>query len=147
MSHISEHDRWTIVAQHESGVQTADIHRQHGWSKDTIRHWIRQYEHTGTVADAPRPGRPTKVTRSVQQSIRQHMANQQRRSLRYMAHHMRRQQIADISYRTIARAAHNLHLQPYHIRYQPNITPEIATRRIHYANSLCTTRLESSSVL
>jgi len=135
MAHLSEHDRWTIVSLHEQGLSTADIHRQHGWKKDTIRRWIRHYEQNGDVADAPRPGRPTKITRTVQREIRQQMVNQQRRSTRYMAHRMRRQQIANVSYRTVQRAAHNMGLQPYHIRYQPNITPAIAQRRIAYSHA------------
>lgn len=138
MSELPEVDRWTIVALHNEGYTPSHIHHLHGWTRDTIYRWIRTYERTGTVDDAYRLGRPSKVTRSVQQAIRQQMRNKQRRSSRYMAHKLARDRTATLTYRTVQSAAHDMGLRPFKVRNIPNITQPIQQRRIAFAYAYAT---------
>jgi transposase len=135
MSELAESDRWTIVALHNEGYTVTRIHNLHGYSRPTIYRWIRTYERTGTVADEYREGRPTKVTRAVQQAIRQQMRNKRRRSSRYMAHKLARDRTASLTYRTVQSAAHDMGLHPFKVRNIPNITPSIQQRRIAFAHA------------
>lgn len=135
MSELAESERWTIVALHNEGYTPSTMHRLHGWPRPTIYQWIRTYERTGTVEDAHRVGRPTKVTRAVQTAIKQQMANKRRRSIRYMSHKLARDTTATISYSTVDRAAHKVGLQPYRLTNVPNITSAIQPRRIEFAHA------------
>ena len=139
MAHLSEGERWTLVALYNEGHSIRELAHTHKIDRNTVRRWIRTYERTGTVADAQRAGRPSKVTCSVQTAIKRQMANKQRRSSRYMAVKMRREGTANISYRTVQRAAHTMGYTPYHIRNIPNITPECEQRRVAYAHQYANT--------
>jgi transposase len=59
---MNQQERWNIVSCIQRGMTYDAIHKEFGYARTTISRWWQRYCETGGVEDAPRSGRPLKLT-------------------------------------------------------------------------------------
>ena len=62
-------DRWAVISWYKEGLTTAEICRKTGFYKQFVTHWISKYKDSGSVEDAPRAGRPRKLSERVERAV------------------------------------------------------------------------------
>ena len=62
-------DRWAVISWYKEGLTTAEICRKTGFYKQFVTHWIAKYNDSGSVEDAPRAGRPRKLSERVERAV------------------------------------------------------------------------------
>ena len=75
-------DRWAVISWYKEGLTTAEICRKTGFYKQLVTHWISKYKDSGSVDDAPRAGRPRKLSARVERAVENKMRGKRRRSRR-----------------------------------------------------------------
>jgi transposase len=135
MSHLSERDRYKIQFMYASGTGPSDIAKQLHINRDTVYRWIRKENNTDSVSDDSRSGRPTKIDNDTKQAIVSLMEGKQHASTRNIAGVLRDKGINDISYRTVAKVAHEEGLYPYHRPPRPMLSSYDMQRRLRFARS------------
>jgi transposase len=97
-------DRWKIINMHQLGFNVTQIRRKVGCSRPTIYKWINHGGNGDSVGDAPRSGRPKKLTKTLKKRIGKMMDSKKWKSKRVVANILKQKGI-DISYASVARAA------------------------------------------
>ena len=91
-------------------AQRRAICRKTGFERQFVSRWIKKFEKSECddgMEDAKHTGRPRKRTPKVERAVESKMRGKRRRSSRIVARDRKRQKIADISYKTVQRAAHD----------------------------------------
>jgi transposase len=123
-----------VVSLHKEGLTPAQIVRKTKFERHFVQRWIRRYEATGTVADAPRLGRPSVMTRKLKARVLRLAIDKQRRSLRRVAAMLKqRQNSSGPSYETVRRTLQQAGAHPYHRTVIPRVTARQAQRRRAFA--------------
>lgn len=102
-----------MIAWHKEGLRVADIARKTGFDRQFITRWISKLENGEAIEDTKRSGRPRKRTADVERQIEKEIKGKRRRSSRVVARDLKRRKVADLSYTTVQRAAHDRGLRPY----------------------------------
>ena len=98
-------DRWAVISWYKEGLTPAEICRKTGFYKQFVTHWIAKYKDSGSVEDAPRAGRPRKLSEHVERAVENKMRGKRRRSSRVIERELKRQKVADVSYTTVQNSA------------------------------------------
>jgi transposase len=102
-----------VIAWHKEGLRVADIARKTGFDRQFINRWISKLENGEAIEDTKRSGRPRKRSANVERQIEKEIKGKRRRSSRVVARDLKRRKVADLSYTTVQRAAHDRGLRPY----------------------------------
>ena len=97
MSRRPAEDRWAVVSFHKQGLTTAAICRTTGFDRQFVTRCISKYNDSGSIDDAPRAGRPRKLSEGVERTVEKKMRGKRRRSSRVIARELKRQKVADVS--------------------------------------------------
>jgi transposase len=126
----------TVVMWHKEGLTVAEICRKTGFNRPFVNRWIKKFKNSECsdgMGDAPRTGRPRKRTRAVERVVESQMRGKRRRSSRIVARELHLREIADISYKTVQRAAHARGLRPYKRPKTSRLTPTHKEARLKFA--------------
>ena len=85
--------RWAVISWYKEGLTTAEICRKTGFYKQFVTHWISKYKDSGSVDDAPRAGRPRKLSARVERAGEKKMRGKRRRSSRVIERELKRQKV------------------------------------------------------
>ena len=135
MVHRSTADRHQVITYHNDGLSNADIARKTGFDKRFIARWVNRAKEGLPIDDNKRSGRPRKRTNVVEKKVEAEMSGKRKRSSRVVARDLKRQKVADISYRTVQRAAHNRGLKPFKRPKTSRLTPAHKKERLKFANA------------
>ena len=138
MSRRPAADRWTVIMWHKEGLTIADICRKTGFKREFVSRWIKKFENSECgdgMEDAKHTGRPRKRTLKVERAVETKMRGKRRRSSRIVARDLKRQKIADISYVTVQRAAHNRGLRPYRRPKTSRLAAKHKQERLRFAKA------------
>lgn len=135
MSRRVEADRWTAITWHKEGLKVADIAHKTGFDRQFITRWIKKFESGDAIEDQKRSGRPRKRTADVERDVEREMRGKRRRSSRVVSRDLKRRKVADLSYRTVQRAAHNLGLRSYRCTRTSRLTPQHKKMRLKFATT------------
>ena len=85
------------------------------WLLQTVRDTldISKYKDSGSVDDAPRAGRPRKLSARVERAVEKKMRGKRRRSSRVIERELKRQKVSDVSYKTVQRTVHRRGLHAF----------------------------------
>ena len=103
MSRRPPEDRWAVISFHKQGLTTAAICRTTGFDRRFVARCISKYNDTGSVDDAQHAGRPRKLSKGVERTVEKKTRGKRRRSSRVIERELKRQKIADVSYKTVQR--------------------------------------------
>ena len=92
-----------MISWYKEGLTTAEICRKTGFYKQFVTHWISKYKDSGSVDEAPRAGRPRKLSARVERAVEKKMRGKRRRSSRVIERELKRQKVSDVSYKTVQR--------------------------------------------
>ena len=90
------------------------------------------------MQDAPRSGRPCKLTQAQKKKLTACVVGKQRKSTRHIASEIRHKaqfKIPPISYRTVGRILHQEQLHPYHRTRQTKLTEQHKQKRLHFVTA------------
>jgi transposase len=135
MSRRSTADRWAVVTWHKEGLSVADIVHKTGFDRQFVNRWVKKFEAGEPIEEGKHTGRPRKRSSRVEQAIERTMRGKRRRSSRIVARDLKRRKIADISYKTVQRAAHNRDLHPFRRRKTSRLTESHKAQRLEFAKS------------
>jgi transposase len=135
MSRRTLADRWTVVTWHKEGLSIAEIARKTKLDRQFIKRWIQKFEADEPMEEGKRTGRPRKRTPRVEAAIERAMRGKRRRSSRVVARDLKRLRIADISRRTVQRAAHHCGLRPFKQRKSSRLTKDHKQQRLGFAKA------------
>src|SRR5882724_6627215 len=138
MSRRTPADRWTVITWHKEGLTVADICRKTGFDRQFVSRWIKKFEKSecgDCIEDDRRTGRPRKRTARVERAVENKMRGKRLRSSRIVARDLKRQKIADISYTTVQRAAHDRGLRPFRRPKPSRLTAKHKQDRLRFAKA------------
>ena len=94
-THAAETSRGSMGSDFvvQEGLTTAEICRKTGFYKQFVTHWISKYKDSGSVDDAPRAGRPRKLSARVERAVEKKMRGKRRRSSRVIEWELKRQKV------------------------------------------------------
>lgn len=98
-------DRWRAAICIQDGMSYEDITRKYGYLPEFISRWSRRFRETGGVEDAPRAGRPLKLTEAETKAIERTLKRKATGSLRKTAKRMKTVHNVVVSKDTVARVA------------------------------------------
>src|SRR2546421_12692320 len=113
MSRRPPEDRWAVISFHKQGLTTAAIRRTTGFDRGFITRCLSKYNDSGSVDDAERAGRPRKLSKGVERTVEKKMRGKRHRSSRVIERELKRQKIADVSYKTVRRTMHRRNLRAF----------------------------------
>lgn len=135
MSRRSKTDRCQVIGLTLQGHSPADIVKLTGFDKQFVARWKDRTESEVPVDDAPRSGRPSKMTRSQQKRLVDQTANKQRRSVRIMASELQKSYGPAVSKSTVHRIMRKHNLHPYHRTVQSKLRAHDETERLRFATA------------
>ena len=91
MSRRQPEDRWAVISFHKQGLTTAAIRRTTGFDRGFITRYLSKYNDSGLTMPSLRVGHSKSVERK------------RHRSSRVIEREIKRQKIADVSYKTVQR--------------------------------------------
>ena len=106
MSRRPPEDRWAVISFHKQGLTTAAIRRTTGFDRGFITRCLSKYNDSGSVDDAERAGRPRTLSKGVERAVEKKMRGKRHRSSRVIERELKRQKIADVSYKTVQTTMH-----------------------------------------
>jgi transposase len=125
----------SVITWHKEGLTDAEICRKTGLDRQFVSRWRKKFEDGQPIEDSTRIGRPRKRSTRVEQIAERKMRGKRRRSSRIVARDLKRQKIADISYKTVQRAAHDRGLRPYRRPLTSRLTPRHKKDRFQFAKA------------
>lgn len=126
-------DRWRAVHASQDGMTYEAIEKNYGYTCDFIARWVKRYRETGTVEDAPREGRPLKLTTEEDMAVRRSLKRKATGSLRKTAKKFKTEHGFSISKNTVARSAERTGLV-YRIRKpKPLLSDRDKLARLRFA--------------
>ena len=128
-------DRWAVISWYKEGLTTAEICRKTGFYKQFVTHWIAKYKDSGSVEDAPRAGRPRKLSERVERAVEKKMRGKRRRSSRVIERELKRQKVADVSYTTVQRTVHRRGLHAFKQRKTSRLSKAHKRGRLKFAKT------------
>jgi DDE superfamily endonuclease/transposase len=129
MSRRPPEDRWAVISFHKQGLTTAAICRTTGFDRRFVARCISKYNDTGSVDDAERAGRPRK--RTVEKKTR----GKTHRSSRVIERELKRQKVADVSYKTVQRTWHRRGLRAFKQRKTSRLSKTHKRGRLKFART------------
>lgn len=135
MVHRSDADRWAVISWHKEGLDVADIRHKTGFDRRFIHRWINKFNSEQEIKDAERKGRPRKRTTMIEGVIERTMRGKKRASSRIVARKLKKQKIADISYKTVQRAAHHRQLRAFRRAKSSRLKPKHKKDRLKFAKA------------
>jgi len=131
----TDEDRWSVIGLHKQGLSVAEIQRETGFDRRFIKRWISRHESNEPIQDQKRGGRPQKLSEQVERVIERKMRGKRRRASRVIARDLKRRKIADVSYVTVQKAAHNRGLRPYKRPLTSRLKPRHKKDRLKFAKA------------
>ena len=128
-------DRWAVISWYKEGLTTAEICRKTGFYKQFVTHWISKYKDSGSVDDAPRAGRPRKLSARVERAVEKKMRGKRRRSSRVIERELKRQKVSDVSYKTVQRTVHRRGLHAFKQRKTSRLSKAHKRGRLKFART------------
>ena len=128
-------DRWAVISWYKEGLTTAEICRKTGFYKQFVTHWISKYKGSGSVDDAPRAGRPRKLSARVERAVEKKMRGKRRRSSRVIERELKRQKVSDVSYKTVQRTVHRRGLHAFKQRKTSRLSKAHKRGRLKFARN------------
>jgi transposase len=126
-------DRWQVVSSRKRGMSYRDIQKEYGYSQSFIARWWKRYQETGGVDDAPRSGRPDRLTPDQKVQVVRSLKRKATSSLRKTTKKIRTEHHVPVSTTTIWRVAKDAGLV-YRLRTnKPLLTPQHKAARLRFA--------------
>ena len=135
MSRRPPEDRWAVISFHKQGLTTAAICRTTGFDRRFVARCISKYNDTGSVDDAQHAGRPRKLSKGVERTVERKTRGKRRRSSRVIARELKRQKIADVSYKTVQRTWHRRGLRAFKQRKTSRLSKTHKRGRLKFAKT------------
>jgi transposase len=126
-------DRWRVVHCMNDGMSPTEIWRKYGYSRPYISRWWARYQETGDVLDAPRSGRPKRLTPVQRKEVRRNLKRSAKSSLRGVAKKIRTEHGVSITKSTIRRIAHDEGLVYRRRKKKPLLTEAHKVARLRFA--------------
>lgn len=123
--------RALIIAMAAVGIRFPTIARKKRVALSTVYRVIQSYKETGSLADRPRSGRPSNITRKLVNVTKKTIRVRETGSLRRTQAVLERKGI-HVSIGTIANAARRGRLRCVKKRKKPDITPEQKDDRVRF---------------
>lgn len=120
MSHLTELERWTIIAYRNEGKSFGSIAEELGHSKSTVARTMERFEETKSVGDRTRKRTRSKLGGLVGQEIEETMEGKVGMSTRRMAKKLRVEHDVPISHMGVNKFLHAEGLEPHS---RPTCTP------------------------
>ena len=127
--------RFVVKYFFDLGIRDAyTIHARTGLQKRFINRTLKKLRETGNIEDAPRPGRPKKVTTRLRRQLAQIKRKTPRKGAAYYAAELSNRNQVPVSDRSIRRA---FHLMDYHWRLpgRKKLTPSQKAARMEFAQA------------
>jgi len=104
--------RQSIITLHRQGYTPCRIARELHLARTTVHRWINRHSSDGSLLDATRTGRPSKITPKHKGKIVALMKGKERTSVRKVAAVLEGNNIATVSRETVRQIAHEGGLEP-----------------------------------
>lgn len=121
--------RDTVIALAKEGYSPTDIITITDFPKKFVYRWYDKK----SSKDAPRSGRPSKLTRAAKISIIKSMIGKPRRSTRLMAAELKRKHLANVDRKTVARYLVKSGAHLFHRVRQPKLSSDNKRKRHKFA--------------
>jgi len=131
---MNQQDRWNIVFCRQRGMTFRAIQREYGYSQSTISLWWRRFCETGGVDDAPRSGRPFKLTEEERKAVERSLKRKATGSLAKTAKYMKLEHGVTICDSTVANTAKRMGLVYRLRKTKPLLSEEDKLSRLRFAN-------------
>jgi transposase len=128
-------DRAAVVSWYKQGLTPAEICRQTGFDHHFVTRWISRYNDSGSLDDAERAGRPRKLSTRVERTVERKMRGKKRRSSRVIARELKKQKVAEVSYRTVQRTVHRRGLHAFKQRKTSRLSEAHKRGRLKFAKT------------
>ena len=119
----------------QRSLTPADICHKTGFDRRFVTRWISKYNESGSVDDVERAGGPRKLSTRVKRTVETKMRGHKRRSSRVVARELKRQKIADVSYRTVQRTVRRRGLHAFKQRKTSRLSKAHKHGRLQFAKN------------
>jgi len=131
MVHRTTEDRLRVIGLAAAGRTKTQIRRETGFNACFVNRWFGRTD----PADAPHPGRPTKLDPPTVHTVRALMKGKKQRSTRKVSALLRERKGLELSRMTVWRAARRANLTAYHKQRKPLLTADGRRRRLEFAQT------------
>jgi transposase len=132
MSHLTELERWTVIAYRNEGKSFASIAEELGHSKSTIARTVERFEEKKSVGDRTRKRTRSKLGRVIGQEIEETMEGKVGMSTRRMAKKLRVEHGLPISHMAVNKFLHAEGFAPYSRTQCTPLTDSQKRKRIEW---------------
>jgi transposase len=123
--------RLAVVKARLAGDSYATIKKKFGKNRLFVKRWVKRFQHDGSVEDAPRTGRPVKLTDENVSTVRQ-VLKQRRGSVRRAKRTLEGEGV-NVHASTVWRAAKKLGMRKVKARKKPRLTSKQKQKRLQWA--------------
>ena len=132
MSNLTEAQRGQIVGLYKSGTSYRNISKTLGFPTTTVFRMIKNFQERNSMANLPRNGRPKILNTDHQQTLKNIVKRNNRKSVEQIKNHFNQKTGLQISIETIRRSLHEIGIYSCVPASKPLINEEQRIKRLNW---------------